>query len=364
MPAKITAPVGKGAKNEPKDVETVKELLNPFSKIAGFPKLKVDGTATPKLHDAIGKFQLHVCGFKPDYRVDPGKRSMKTLLAGPSKAKAEQQKTEKAGEKAKTAEKEKARKEAAAAAEAARKTVVKNPKKDDASSGWDQLFKDLEGYAEALFEEYFGKETKAGKSAEEAAKKAAEQAGKAVKKKATEEAKKKQKEIEKIGGESADDLKPSRGVVQGPIAGVDKKIVNVLFEVSAFYEKPIVVTSGLRSPQKQGEVMFKYWASNLDRGKIYGLLKKDETLRKKLDDHFNKGEKKQFVDLIKPNAKWFSRHVRGLAVDIKKSTDKKMLDALGTVLRHLPENLCHHFDDRGKTVPSKIPESVKKTWKK
>lgn len=152
--------------------------------------------------------------------------------------------------------------------------------------------------------------------------------------------------------------------VSGKTTGVDKKIINVLNEVSSYYGKPITVTSGLRTPQKQGEVMWDYWVSNLKRGDLYIKIRNDKDLKKRLNDAYDAGDKKTFVSIIKPDAKSYSRHVRGLAVDIKKNTDPKMVDAISTVLRKVTEKLCYHFDDRDRTVPSKISDKTKAKWKK
>ncbi|MEM1384023.1 MAG: peptidoglycan-binding protein [Pseudomonadota bacterium] len=55
--------------------------------------------------------------------------------------------------------------------------------------------------------------------------------------------------LQKPAGEKA---KPR---VIGKTLGVNKKILNLLNEVSAHYDTPIKVTSGLRTPQQQAQVM-------------------------------------------------------------------------------------------------------------
>lgn len=151
--------------------------------------------------------------------------------------------------------------------------------------------------------------------------------------------------------------------VKGPTAGVDKKIIGVLEAVSAHYGKPIIVTSGLRSPTKQGQVMWDYWTTNLRRGDLYKKIKGDKELKKKLNEYYDGGDKAAFVKLIAKDAKAYSRHVWGGAVDIKKNTDPKMVAAISTCLRKLVEKTCIHFDGRGVSVPAKISDKIKEKWK-
>ena len=151
--------------------------------------------------------------------------------------------------------------------------------------------------------------------------------------------------------------------VSGPTNGVDKKIIGVLEAVSSHYGKPIVVTSGLRSPKKQGEVMWDYWVKNLKRGDLYTKIKNDKQLKEELNKYYDEGNKKAFVEKIAKDARSYSRHVWGHAVDIKKNTDAKMVAAISTVLRKVTEDLCYHFDDRNCTVPATISESIKRKWR-
>lgn len=89
MASSITASVGRKGKNKPEDVKIVQQLLNGFASKVKFAKLKVDGTPTGNLEKAIGVFQQEICKFKPDFRVDPGRDTIKKLAAGPAKAEAE-----------------------------------------------------------------------------------------------------------------------------------------------------------------------------------------------------------------------------------------------------------------------------------
>jgi hypothetical protein len=74
--AKISAPVGKGGKNEPQDVLLVKRLLSKF----GY-KLAQNGEADAALYSAIGKFQSdYLPTAKSDQRIDPGGQTWNTLI--------------------------------------------------------------------------------------------------------------------------------------------------------------------------------------------------------------------------------------------------------------------------------------------
>jgi len=55
MAKKISGSVGKGGKNRPEDVQLVQELLNGFTKMAGFKKLDEDGLV------AVGSTIREVC---------------------------------------------------------------------------------------------------------------------------------------------------------------------------------------------------------------------------------------------------------------------------------------------------------------
>lgn len=194
MAKSISASVGKGGKNKPQDVKTIQELLNAFAGTAGFSKFKPGAEPNAKLNDAIGKVQLKVCGFKPDFKVEPGKRTLRTLNAGPSKAKAEAKKDEVKQQKIKDTEKQAAKKAAIAIAKAAHQRAVKSAKADPKASSWSDWFGDLVDWTDDLFDEYIGREEKSGKKPEDVAKQIGDKIGKEVSKKIDEVAKKKEKE--------------------------------------------------------------------------------------------------------------------------------------------------------------------------
>jgi hypothetical protein len=83
--SQIRKSVGKGGDNDENDVETVQELLNKFTSLGGYSKLKVDGNCGPKTLAAIGAFQQKVMKMnRPDQRVDPGRDTFKKLNENPS----------------------------------------------------------------------------------------------------------------------------------------------------------------------------------------------------------------------------------------------------------------------------------------
>ncbi|KHA53788.1 hypothetical protein [Sulfitobacter geojensis] len=89
MASKLAGSVGRKGKNAPDDVKTVQTLLNGFASKLKTAKLKPDGAPSPKLEQLIGTFQSEICGFKPDFRIDPGKGTIKKLMGGPAKAESE-----------------------------------------------------------------------------------------------------------------------------------------------------------------------------------------------------------------------------------------------------------------------------------
>lgn len=353
MVTKLSASVGRKGKNLPADVKTVQQLLNAFAPNAGFKKLKVDGTPTPVLEKTIGLFQQQVCGFRADYRIDPGKTTIKRLNAGPAKAKAEQK------AKAKQDEKSKAEAKAKAVA-AAKQAVIKEAKaKSLDQGGWAALLSDIEDYVGSLYDSYFAKGEKKGEDAQKVAKQAADKAAKEARKKAAENV------IKTI--DTGGLCKPGRLV--GKTAGVKKVILNVLFDVSSYYGETINVVSGLRDKQGQASAMYNGWNGHLEHGKLYVYLRKHEDFRLELDGYVQAGDKKGFVACMFKKAKWdqISRHLTGRAVDISTKTDAKIIEALKTCLQYVREPRknsegikCHHFDDRKLVYP--IPDSVKKKW--
>jgi len=171
------------------------------------------------------------------------------------------------------------------------------------------------------------------------------------------------KEEQKNNGSATDDLKPGR--IEGPISGVDKKLVNCVMAVSAFYGNTLKVTSGLRSNRKQGEVMWDYWVSNLKHGMIYDLLIRNAAKRKELDDLYVARKREEVIKIVEPDARIYSRHVTGGALDIERNTDQKMVNALNLILRVYDEALCYHLDFRGRTPPGfPISDSIKSKWKR
>ena len=79
---KITKSVGRGkSPNRREDVRVVQTLLNNHAKDLGIQRVVVDGIAGEELFRAIEAFQKEAVGTrKPDGIVDPGHKTMKTLL--------------------------------------------------------------------------------------------------------------------------------------------------------------------------------------------------------------------------------------------------------------------------------------------
>ena len=158
------------------------------------------------------------------------------------------------------------------------------------------------------------------------------------------------------------------GKVTGKTQGVSKKLISVMEEVSAHYGKPIHVVSGLRSRPHQAACMYNGWKSHLKRGKVYTYLKKNDKFRVELDQLVIEGNKKKFVETMLKKADWgkVSKHLTGQAADVTLKTDPKIIAALATCLKYLPEGnsegiKCHHFDTRKCLYP--IKDTIKAKWK-
>ena len=84
MATGIRSSVGRGGVNARADVSTVQTLLNgKIKQIAPLASLAVDGVIGPKTIAAIERYQKTVVGFPvPDGRIDPGGKTITSLLAG------------------------------------------------------------------------------------------------------------------------------------------------------------------------------------------------------------------------------------------------------------------------------------------
>ncbi|MBY6055824.1 hypothetical protein [Leisingera daeponensis] len=169
MVVTLAGSVGRKGKNGVVDVRAVQKLLNGFAGLLKLSKLKTDGKPSKALETAIGKFQEEVCKFRPDYRVDPKKTTLKKLNAGPGKAASEQKAAEKKHEKAKEDQHKKTM-------AAVKKLAEKAAKKQGVDSkSWASLYSDLEKYATEQWFAYMGKEEKNGPADKKCMVKTAEQ---------------------------------------------------------------------------------------------------------------------------------------------------------------------------------------------
>ena len=78
---KILAAVGKGGKNNAKDVKLVQALLNVYARTNKNSTLEIDGKSSKELEEAIAAFQKdYVNASKPDSRVDVNGATFKKLI--------------------------------------------------------------------------------------------------------------------------------------------------------------------------------------------------------------------------------------------------------------------------------------------
>jgi hypothetical protein len=356
MAEKLSGSVGKGGKNNAADVTIVQKLLNPFAGEVGFAKFKTDGANSKKLEAAIGEFQTCICKFRADGRIDPGKNTIKKLNAGVAKAKSEKKAEEKKEEKVKEDQRSKMKIQMKKQMEAEAKVQKVPP------SMWESLWSDIEKKADSFYDTYIASAEKKGDAPSKAAPKISDMCTKEM----MTDVKKELKKIEPVEVEYP-------GRVEGKVSGVNKKIIDILTEVSSHYEgTTIKVVSGLRNKAGQASAMYNGWAKHLNKygknGDIYKFLRKsqNQALWQELEDFHAAKNKAGFVKCMKDKAPWkeVSRHLTGDAVDISTSTDKKIIKALGEVLEYLAETdgnsegiKCHHFDNRKLVWP--IPDSVR-----
>ena len=162
---------------------------------------------------------------------------------------------------------------------------------------------------------------------------------------------------------------PAAVQVLGKTAGVDRKILNVLAEVSAHYGTPITVMSGQRSKRNQVAALYANWYSHLRNGKDNRFLAANEKLRAQLDELKRDKNKARFTDLLTKKADWaqLSRHIDGNEVDLAANTDPNIIAAIALCLNHEAGRnsegaRCHHFDNSRVVWP--ILESVRARWKR
>lgn len=193
-----------------------------------------------------------------------------------------------------------------------------------------------------------------------------------IKKAETAEAKEKEAaEAKKAKAEKETEVEDKgKAQVRGETRGIDKKILAVLEAVSAYYGKPIHIECGKQdaSSSFDGDKLWQDWETKLKRGAKVPDLQRDTSLCAELDGLYNAVKKDEFCKLMAKksgnlNKKAAEAHAAGRAIDIKKNTDSKVVAALSTILRYEDEGGVIHFDDGGKSIPSKITDDMKKKWK-
>jgi len=239
---------------------------------------------------------------------------------------------------------------------------------DEAEAGADK--DEIASFVTETFGKFFAASRRKKEPAEVAAPKIAKIIAKQTRKKFA---------IEKIASEpepaAEAETSPAAPAAEGPVArvtgkttGIDRKILNVLNEVSAFFDKPIAVISGLRVQKDQAMALYTNWQSHLRRGKDNAWLAKNEKLRLQLDDLKQAKNRDGFIDLLNRKGDWkaLSRHLTGDEVDLPASTDPEIVEAIATCLNHTPGrnsegDRCHHFDNS--TVIWPITDATREKWK-
>ncbi|MEX0338535.1 MAG: hypothetical protein AB3N11_05785, partial [Arenibacterium sp.] len=157
------------------------------------------------------------------------------------------------------------------------------------------------------------------------------------------------------------------GQVTGKTSGIDRKIMNILNEVSSHYGEPIVILSGVRSKPAQAQAMYTNWQSHLRSGKDNAFLAKNDKLRTQLDALKQDKNKAGFIDLLTKKVDWdaLSKHMSGQEVDLAAGTNPHIIAALSTCLNHRSGRnsegaRAHHFDNSKTVWP--ITESTRARW--
>lgn len=165
-----------------------------------------------------------------------------------------------------------------------------------------------------------------------------------------------------------------KGRLVGNVSGVQADLIAYAKAVAEHYGKEIRVSSGRRNSDEQAAVMFKYWTTNLERGKIYAFLRANPATLQELDEQYAKAAegkaatseeaaaaKKKFLMICSALAPKLSGHVAGRAIDVspKGCMTSAMRAAMKLALKEVEEKTCLHYECKG-SVPD--PESLKKRW--
>lgn len=165
------------------------------------------------------------------------------------------------------------------------------------------------------------------------------------------------------------------GKLVGNVTGVQADLVDYARAVAEFYGRDLRISSGRRNHDEQAAVMLKYWTVNLERGRIYGFLRRNPALRERLDELYARaveGEapgpaeaaeaRRKFLTFCSALAPKLSAHVAGRAIDVapKSCMTRQMRDALKLVLKEVEEKTCFHYETRG-AVPAP-GDALKQAW--
>lgn len=217
---------------------------------------------------------------------------------------------------------------------------------------------EIESFVEGLFTTYFAASQKKGEDPAKAAQKIAKIIGKQAFKKFAPPP----PEVEE---EPAPERMP--GQITGKTSGIDRKIMNVLNEVSSHYGEPIHIQSGLRTKPAQAQAMYTNWQSHLRSGKDNAFLSKNDKLRQQLDALKQEKNKSGFIDLLNKKADWdtLSKHMTGDEVDLAGNANPNIIAALATCLNHRSGRnsegaRVHHFDNSKLVWP--IIDSLRARW--
>ncbi len=147
--------------------------------------------------------------------------------------------------------------------------------------------------------------------------------------------------------------------VTGKTTGVITEIIDFLDLVAKYSKKDIKVLDGKRDASTQAQRMYKYWATTVDRGKVYVAGSSlTEANRVLLDNNWNTAhntaakdadKKKAQADFMALAAKTPSLHVAGKAVDLDEASLSAPAKAvIVKYMKQVKEKGCFHVQYKGK----------------
>lgn len=141
---------------------------------------------------------------------------------------------------------------------------------------------------------------------------------------------------------------------------VKPQLVNVVNMIGHHYRTKIVITSGYRDDNMQVAAMYNNWPNVKN---LYKRIEAEPKVKKKLTELH---AAKDFAAFKKHMKSTYgvprSQHTFGNAVDIRKTTNSKVISALRSLLTEVREAHCYHFQLTKNLSDAQILKAKQK-WK-